>query len=106
LHESPPDASFFHGDPEGINQFAANGTHIGLFTTGCGSTTGGLIPVIKIMANPHRMQLMLDNVDLDATPALRDEKTIAEMGRELYHLILAVAAGRMTKSEIHQHYEA
>jgi len=106
LHESPPESSFFHGDPEGINQFAANGAHIGLFTTGCGSTTGGLIPVIKVMANPHRMQLMQDNVDFDATPALKDEKTIAEMGRGLYDLILAVAAGQLTKSEIHQHYEA
>jgi altronate dehydratase large subunit len=101
-----PGSGTFHGDPEGINQFAACGSHIGLFTTGCGSTTGGLIPVIKIIANIHRMQLIADNADLDGTPVIRGEKTIKEMGEELYQEILAVAAGKLTKSEIYRHYEA
>ena len=101
-----PASGTFHGDPEGINQFAACGAHIGLFTTGCGSTAGGLIPVIKVIANPQRMQLIADNADLDATPVIRGEKTIREMGQELYDEILAVAAGKLTKSEIHGHFEA
>lgn len=103
---SEPGSGTFHGDPEGINQFAARGAHIGLFTTGCGSTTGGLIPVIKIISNPHRMQLIADNADIDGTPVMRGEKTIREMGEELYKEILAVAAGKLTKSEIYRHYEA
>jgi altronate dehydratase large subunit len=101
-----PGSGTFHGDPEGINQFAACGSHIGLFTTGCGSTTGGLIPVIKIIANTHRMQLIADNADLDATPVIRGEQTIKEMGEALYQEILAVAAGKLTKSEVYRHYEA
>ena len=101
-----PGSGFFHGDPEGINQFAACGAHIGLFTTGCGSTAGGLIPVIKIIANPKRMQLIADNADLDATPIIRGEQTIREMGETLYQEILAVAGGKMTKSEIYGHFEA
>lgn len=101
-----PESGTFHGDPEGINQFAACGAHIGLFTTGCGSTTGGLIPVIKIVANVKRMQLIEDNADFDATPIIRGEKTIQEMGEELYQEILAVAAGKLTKSEIYGHHEA
>jgi len=101
-----PGSGTFHGDPEGINQFAACGAHLALFTTGCGSTTGGLIPVIKIMANPKKMQLIHDNVDFDATPVIRGEKTIQEMGEELYQEILAVAAGKLTKSEIYRHFEA
>ena len=101
-----PMSGTFRGDPEGINQFAACGAHIGLFTTGCGSTTGGLIPVLKIIANPKRRQLIADNADLDATPVIRGEKTIREMGEELYAEILAVAAGKLTKSEIHGHFEA
>jgi altronate dehydratase len=106
LQVSPPNSGFFHGDPEGINQFAAFGAHIGLFTTGCGSTTGGLIPVIKVMANPNRMELIRGNIDLDATPVIRGEKTNRQMGEELYDLILAVAAGRLTMSEVHRHFEA
>jgi len=100
------EAGSFGGDPEGINQMAACGAHIGLFTTGCGSTAGGLIPVIKVIANPARMQLIEDNADFDATPVIRGEKTIAKMGKELYEEILAVAAGKLTKSEIYRHYEA
>jgi altronate dehydratase large subunit len=101
-----PGSGTFHGDPEGVNQFAACGAHICLFTTGCGSTTGGLIPVIKVIANPKRMQLIQDNADFDATPVIRGEKTIQQMGEELYQEILAVAAGKLTKSEIYGHHEA
>jgi len=103
---SEPRSGTFSGDPEGINQFAAHGAHLAMFTTGCGSTTGGLIPVIKLLANPNRMQLIADNVDFDATPIIRGERTLEEMGPELYEEILAVAAGKLTKSEIHGHYEA
>jgi altronate dehydratase large subunit len=105
LQLGEPDSRFFRGDPEGINQFAACGAHLAMFTTGCGSTTGGLIPVIKVLGNIHRMQLIADNVDFDATPIIRGERTIQEMGQELYQEILAVAAGKRTKSEIHGHYE-
>ncbi len=106
IQVAEPMSGTFRGDPEGINQFAACGAHIGLFTTGCGSTTGGLIPVLKIIANPKRMQLIADNADLDATPVIRGEKTLREMGEELYAEILAVATGKLTKSEIHGHFEA
>lgn len=105
LQIGEPDSGWFHGDPDGINQFAACGAHIGLFTTGCGSTTGGLIPVIKVIGNPTRMQLIADNADFDATPIIRGEATIREMGEQLYAQILAVAAGKLTKSEIYGHYE-
>ena len=47
-----------------------------------------------------------DNADFDATPVVRGEQTIEDMGEELYEEILAVAAGKLTKSEIHGHFEA
>jgi len=98
-------SGWFHGDPEGINQFAAHGAHLAMFTTGCGSTTGGLIPVIKVIGNPTRMALIRDNADFDATPIIRGEATIQEMGESLYDEMLAVAAGKLTKSEVFGHYE-
>jgi len=98
-------SGWFHGDPEGINQFAAHGAHLAMFTTGCGSTTGGLIPVIKVIANPTRMQLIRDNADFDATPIINGESTIQAMGVALYKEILAVAAGKLTKSEVYGHFE-
>ena len=105
LQAGEPDSGWFHGDPEGINQFAACGAHMGLFTTGCGSTTGGLVPVIKVIGNPTRMQLIADNADFDSTPIIRGEATIQAMGEQLYAEILAVAAGKLTKSEVYGHYE-
>jgi altronate dehydratase large subunit len=105
LQTGEPGSGWFHGDPEGINQFAACGAHIGLFTTGCGSTTGGLIPVIKVIGNPNRMQLIADNADFDATPIIRGEATIKALGEQLYAEILAVAAGKLTKSEVYGHFE-
>jgi altronate dehydratase large subunit len=102
---SEPNSGTFSGDPEGINQFAAHGCHLAMFTTGCGSTTGGLIPVLKVIANPTRMQLIRDNADFDATPIIRGERTLEEMGAALYQEILNTAAGKLTKSEIHGHYE-
>jgi altronate dehydratase len=106
LQRGEAGSGWFHGDPEGINQFAACGAHLAMFTTGCGATTGGLIPVIKVIGNPNRMQLIRDHADLDATPIIRGEKTIREMGEALYGEILAVAAGKLTKSEILGHSEA
>ena len=47
-----------------------------------------------------------DNVDFDATPIIRGEQTIQEMGEGLYEEILAVATGKLTVSEIHGHFEA
>ena len=45
-------------------------------------------------------------VDFDASPVIRGERSIEEMGPEIYAEILAVATGKLTKSEIHGHYEA
>lgn len=101
-----PESRMIYADPEGINQFAAHGAHLALFTTGCGSTTGGLIPVIKILANPKRRQLLEDNADLDGTPVILGERTIEDLGAVLYQEILAVAAGKLTKSEMLEHFEA
>lgn len=86
-----PHTSTFQEGPEGINQFAAHGAHLSLFTNGCGSTTGGLTPVIKIIANPNRMQLIADNADnadFDATPIIRGEQSIEQVGEQLYEEII------------------
>ncbi len=106
LQIAPPGSQTYFGDSEDISQFAACGAHLAYFTTGCGATTGGLLPVIKVMANPHRMDLIRDNVDFDATPITRGEQSLDEMAEALFDETMAVAAGKLTKSEIHRHFEA
>ncbi|MFT7694389.1 MAG: altronate dehydratase large subunit, partial [Candidatus Latescibacterota bacterium] len=52
---------------------------------------GGLTPVIKIIANPNRMQLIADNADnadFDATPIIRGEQSIEQVGEQLYEEII------------------
>ncbi len=101
-----PGSETFYGDSENVSQFAACGAHLVLFTTGCGATTGGILPVVKIMANPHRPDLIADNVDYDATDVTRGQRSLDEMVDGLYVEMLAVAAGKPTKSEVHRHGEA
>jgi altronate hydrolase len=103
---SEPESAFFHGDPDGLNDRSACGAHLNVFTTGCGSTTGALAPCIKVIANPHRQQLIADHADVDATGIIEGERTIEDVGRQIYDEIMAVAAGKLTKSEMHGHYEA
>lgn len=103
---SEPDSTFFHGDPDGLNERSACGAHLNVFTTGCGSTTGALAPCIKVIANPNRRQLIADNADIDATGIILGDCTVEDVGRDIYAEILAVAAGKLTKSEMHGHYEA
>ena len=106
LQIAPKGSQTFFGDSEDVSQFAACGAHLVLFTTGCGATTGGLLPVIKIMANPHRMDLIHDNVDFEATAVTLGKRSLDEMADELYNEVLATAAGKLTQSEIQRHYEA
>ncbi len=61
--------------------------------------------MIKVIGNPNRMQLIRDNADFDVTPVVLGERTVQEMGEALYAEVLAVAAGKLTRSEILGHFE-
>ena len=100
-----PQASPFHACAEVVNQMAACGAHLGVITTGCGSTVGGLIPVIKVISNPTREQLIRDNADIDASSIIEGRRTIEEVGLELYREILSVASGKLTRAEVFRHFE-
>jgi altronate hydrolase len=43
---------------------------------------------------------MIDDMDLDAGGILRG-RDVAEVGREIFEEVIAVASGRRTKSELH-----
>ncbi len=93
-------------DIESVSGMVAGGCQVVIFTTGRGTPTGNPVaPVIKVTANPRTAQRMRDNIDLDLSPILSGEKSVAEMGAELYDLMLAVADGQETKAEILGHRE-
>ncbi len=57
------------------------------------------MPVIKISSNSELFARMGDDLDLDAGRVVRGAG-IAEVGRELVGLLLAVVNGRKTKAEL------
>jgi len=84
----------------------AGGSHIVTFTTGRGNPMGNpIVPVIKITGNPQTYAKMTDDMDVNAGLAITGEKTLAEVGRDIYDLSLRVAEGQLTKAEALGHGE-
>ncbi len=78
----------------GTLQLAA-GMNLHVFMTGRGSPYGlSVVPVIKVGSNTKLSSRWFDLIDLDAGQITSGEKSIEEMGWELFHLILDVASGR------------
>ncbi len=89
-----------------IADLIACGSHLILISTGRGSVVGSAIsPVLKICANPETYRRMEEDMDVDAGRILEGRATLDEVSREIYDLVLAVAAGRQTKSEALGHQE-
>ncbi len=77
----------------GTLQLAA-GMNMHVFITGRGTPYGlTMVPVIKVSSNSKLSNRWFDLIDFDAGPIAFGQKTIEEMGWELFHLILEVASG-------------
>lgn len=73
----------------------ASGMNMHVFMTGRGTPYGlSMVPVIKVGSNSKLSQRWFDLIDLDAGQIATGEKTIEEMGWELFLLILDVASGK------------
>jgi galactarate dehydratase len=78
----------------GTLQLAA-GMNMHVFITGRGTPYGlSMVPVVKVSSNSKLSNRWFDLIDFDAGPIAFGEKTIEEMGWELFHLILEVASGK------------
>ena len=87
-------------DIASVTGVAAGGAQVMVFTTGRGTPTGNpIMPVIKITANKSTYEKMKENIDIDASPVIRSEKTVDELGAELLEEVIAVANGKVVKSE-------
>ena len=88
-----------HG-AESLSSLSAAGCQVLVFSTGGGHTSSHPIsPTIKVTGNARSYQLMKDTVDLDVSAVLRDEMTLKEAGDIINAEVMAVANGRITKSE-------
>ena len=86
-------------DPVSVTGIVAGGANMMVFTTGRGSCFGCKpTPSIKVATNTPMYERMKDDMDFNAGTIL-EGRPVAEVGRELFDEILAVASGKKTKSE-------
>lgn len=83
----------------GPSQVAA-GMNVLVFVTGRGTPYGlAEVPVIKVVTRTELAKRWHDLVDIDAGRIVSGEKSIEEVGREVFQEILEVAGGRKSKAE-------
>lgn len=86
-------------DPASVTGLVASGCNMVCFTTGRGSCFGCKpTPSIKIATNTPMYERMSADMDINAG-VIMEGAPVAEVGQQIFDLILEVASGRKTKSE-------
>ena len=87
-------------DPASVTGQIAGGCNLVCFTTGRGSAFGSKpSPTIKVATNSEMAARMSEDMDVDAGTILGGSVSVAQKGREIYEMFLAVASGEVSKSE-------
>jgi altronate hydrolase len=88
-------------DPASVTGQVASGANVVCFTTGRGSCFGFKpAPSIKLATNTEMYRRMEDDMDVNCGVILDGGRTVEEMGQDIFDLIVEVASGRRTKSEM------
>lgn len=86
-------------DPCSATGQIASGANLIVFTTGRGSVFGAKpAPSIKVASNARLASWMDEDMDIDASGVLTGT-SLAEMGKQIFRRMLAVASGEPSKSE-------
>ncbi|MGY9046042.1 MAG: UxaA family hydrolase [Rhodobacterales bacterium] len=87
-------------DPVAATGQVASGANLIAFTTGRGSCFGAKpTPSIKLASNSDLARSMPEDIDIDCGGIVERGTPLAQMGQEIYELLLDVASGQKTKSE-------
>ncbi len=88
-------------DPVSMTGLVAGGCNIAIFTTGRGSVYGCKpAPCIKVSTNTPLYESMPDDIDLNAGTIMDGTETVQQCGLRLFELLVRVASGEKTKSEL------
>ncbi|MGS0741649.1 UxaA family hydrolase [Glaciimonas sp. GG7] len=89
-------------DPVSATGQVAGGANVICFTTGRGSVYGCKpTPSLKLATNTALYKKMTDDMDFDCGQILSGSLTVAEAGEQIFQMILALASGTQSKSEMH-----
>ncbi|WER45480.1 altronate dehydratase family protein [Cupriavidus sp. WKF15] len=89
-------------DPVSATGQVAGGANLICFTTGRGSAYGcAPAPSLKLGTNTALWQRQQEDIDLNCGAVVDGTRTIDELGEEIFQLILTIASGRQSKSEVH-----
>ena len=87
-------------DPVSATGQVAGGANVLAFTTGRGSAYGCKpTPSIKIATNSEMYHRMIDDMDVNGGEVV-EGSSLEEKGQEIFEMILRVASGEKTKSEL------
>ena len=83
-----------------MSGMAIGGAQVILFSTGRGAPQGfPVVPVIKICGNPITYERMIHDMDINAGLITTGERSLEEVGEEVFEMMLRVASGEVTKGE-------
>lgn len=83
-----------------LTGMAAGGAQCITFSTGRGAPQGfPILPVIKICGNPNTYERMINDMDLNAGRIILGERSIEEVGEELFQKLLRTLSGEQCKGE-------
>ncbi|MER9599565.1 altronate dehydratase family protein [Mesorhizobium sp. M0244] len=88
-------------DPMSATGQVASGANLIAFTTGRGSCFGCRpAPSIKLATNSEMYARMEEDMDINCGTILDGDRSIDEMGEEIFREMIATASGKATKSEL------
>ncbi len=91
-------------DPVSVTGQVASGANIICFTTGRGSCFGFKpAPSIKIATNTNMFNKLEEDMDVNAGKVMDNQKSLDEVGKEIFNKIISVASGEKSKSEINEY---
>lgn len=93
-------------EPEILSGMAATGAQFMMFSTGRGAPQGyPIMPVIKVCGNVNTYARMEMDMDINAGRIITGERSIEEVGEELFATACQVFSGQMTKNEAHSYFK-
>lgn len=86
-------------DPVSVAGIVAGGANMVCFTTGRGSAFGAKpVPSIKLATNSDVYHRMSDDMDINCGVILDGERSVQEVGQEIFQFILEAASPRARNS--------